>query len=1025
MRFTDIFIRRPVLASVVSLMILVLGLRSYGSLPVLQFPRTQNTVVTVTTTFYGADPDVIAGFITTPLENAIAQANGIDYMTSSSTPGVSVITVNLRLNYDGDKALTEISTKVSSVLNQLPAGSQQPTFTVKVGQTIDAMYIGFSSSVLGANKITDYLIRVVQPKLQAVPGVQTAELLGAKVFALRAWLDPNKLTAYGLTGADVTQALASNDYISGIGATKGQMVQVSLTASTSVHSVEEFKNLVVKQTDTALVRLRDVATVVLGAEDYETEVGFDGKKAVYVGIQVAPAANLLDVIKGVHDVLPGIVAQLPQGLSGEIVYDSTEFVNSAIDEVVRSLLEALAIVTLVVFAFLGSVRSALIPTIAIPLSLIGAFTVMLALGYSINLLTLLALVLGIGLVVDDAIIVVENVNRHLAAGMAPIPAAIAGARELGGPIIAMTVVLVAVYVPIGFQSGLTGALFAEFAFTLVGAVTVSGVIALTLSPMMSSRLLTSEARKGRLVAFVDRQFERLHRRYISLLRGSLNYLPVTSVFAAIVLGSVYFLYAGAKTELAPMEDQGIVITSSLSSPDSTLQQRLIYARQIFEIFAKHPETAHVFQLDVPGQNIGGDVFKPWDQRRLTTNQLQPMLQQEMAQVAGARTVAFQPPPLPGSFGLPVQFVIQTTDPFERLNDVAHEFLDVAVKSGMFIFLDTDLKLDLPQAVVTIDRDKTAQLGLKMSDVGGNLSAMLGGGYVNYFSLAGRSYKVIPQVQQRYRLNTQQLLDYNVRTASGAAVPLSTVATIATKTVPESLNHFQQLNSATIQGVAMPFVAAGDAITFLKDLAARTLPQGYGIDYAGLSRQYVQESTGFAVTFGFALIIIFLALAALFESFRDPMIILVSVPMSIAGALIFISLGIGGATLNIYTEVGLVTLMGLISKHGILIVEFANELQMQGKTKREAIELASGIRLRPILMTTAAMVLGVIPLITATGAGAVSRFNMGLVIASGLAVGTLFTLFVVPAVYLLIATDHSRTSDGQAKLAHGKPTGDDA
>jgi multidrug efflux pump len=1019
MRFTDIFIRRPVLASVVSLMILVLGLRSYNSLPVLQFPRTTNTVVTVTTTFYGADPDVIAGFITTPLENAIAQANGIDYMTSSSTPGVSTITVNLRLNYDGDKALTEISTKVSSVLNQLPPGSQQPVFTVKVGQTIDAMYIGFNSDVLSANKITDYLIRVVQPKLQAVPGVQTAELLGSKVFALRAWLDPNKLTAYGLTGADVTQALAGNDYISGIGTTKGQMVQVSLTASTGVHSVEEFRNLIVKQTDSALVRLRDVATVVLGAEDYESEVGFDGKKAVYVGIQVAPAANLLDVIKGVHDVLPGIVSQLPQGLSGEIVYDSTEFVNSAIDEVVRSLLEALVIVTLVVFAFLGSVRSAVIPTIAIPLSLIGTLTIMLALGYSINLLTLLALVLAIGLVVDDAIIVVENVNRHLADGMAPIPAAMVAARELGGPIIAMTVVLVAVYVPIGFQGGLTGALFAEFAFTLVGAVTVSGVIALTLSPMMSSRLLTSEARKSRLVAFVDRQFDRLHRRYISMLHGSLNYLPVTAVFAAIVLASSYFLFVGAKTELAPMEDQGIVVTSSISSPDSTLQQRLMYARQVFEIFAKHPETAHVFQLDVPGQNIGGDVYKPWDQRKLTTNQLQPILQQELTQVAGARIVAFQPPPLPGSFGLPIQFVIQTTEPFERLNDVAREFLDAAVKSGMFIFIDTDLRLDLPQAVITIDRDKTAQLGLKMSDVGGSLAAMLGGGYVNYFALAGRSYKVIPQVQQRYRLNTRQLLDYNIRTAGGTVVPLSTVATIATKTVPESLNHFQQLNSATIQGVAMPFVAAGDAIEFLQDLAARTLPQGYSIDYAGLSRQYVQESSGFAITLGFALIIIFLALAALFESFRDPVIILVSVPMSIAGALIFISLGVGAATLNIFTKVGLVTLMGLISKHGILIVEFANELQMQGKTKRDAIEIASAIRLRPILMTTAAMVLGVIPLITATGAGAVSRFNMGLVIAAGLTVGTLFTLFVVPAVYLMIATDHSRRSKDDVELA-GQP-----
>jgi multidrug efflux pump len=492
------------------------------------------------------------------------------------------------------------------------------------------------------------------------------------------------------------------------------------------------------------------------------------------------------------------------------------------------------------------------------------------------------------------------------------------------------------------------------------------------------------------------------------------------VFAVIVLGSIYFLFAGAKAELAPQEDQGVIITQSITAPNSTLQQRQLYSRQVYDTFASHPETAHVFQLDVPGQTIAGNVFKPWDERTRTTNELQPVFQQELGRVAGARIVAFQPPPLPGSMGLPVQFVIQTTEPFARLNDIAHAFLDEAVKSGMFIFLDTDLKIDQPQTVVTIDRDKTAQLGLKMSDVGGSLAAMLGGGYVNYFSLAGRSYKVIPQVQQRSRLNPRQLLDYNIRTASGAAVPLSTIATLETKTIPESLNHFQQLNSATIQGVAMPGVAAGDALEFLKDLAERTLPQGYSVDYGGLSRQYVQESSGFLPTLGLAVILIYLALAALFESFRDPVIILVSVPMSIAGALIFVSLGIGGATLNIYTQVGLFTLMGLISKHGILIVEFANELQIQGMSRREAIELASGIRLRPILMTTAAMVLGVIPLITASGAGAVSRFDMGLVISTGLAIGTLFTLFVVPAVYLMIATDHSHARERDAPQLEAGP-----
>ncbi len=701
--------------------------------------------------------------------------------------------------------------------------------------------------------------------------------------------------------------------------------------------------------------------------------------------------------------------------------------NSSINEVIRTLLEALAIVTLVVFLFLGSVRSVAIPTVAIPLSLVGTFTLMLIFGFSINLLTLLALVLAIGLVVDDAIIVVENVNRHLEEGMKPVPASIQAARELGGPIIAMTVVLVAVYVPIGFQGGLTGALFTEFAFTLVGAVTVSAVVALTLSPMMSSRLLHPHGRDGdgwqeRFAGFIDRKFDRLRGRYQRLLHDSLDFLAVTGVFALIVLGSIYFLYTGAKSELAPVEDQGVVITSSTAAPNATLQQKLLYSRQVFDIFAAYPEMGHVFQIDSPAQNLAGLVFKPWDQRKRTSNEIQPELQQKVNQIAGVKVVAFQPPPLPGSFGLPVQFVIGTTEPFSRLNDVSQQFLQQALASGMFIFLDSDLKVDDPQSTVVIDRDKTALLGLKMSDVGGALSSMLGGGYVNYFDLEGRSYKVIPQVQQVSRLNTDQLLNYYIRTSGGTPIPLSTIAHIETKTIPESINHFQQLNSATIQGVAAPGVATGDALAYLKDLAGRTLPQGYSIDYAGTSRQYVQESSGFVLTFAFALIIIFLSLSALFESFRDPIIILVSVPMSIAGALIFISLGFGGATLNIYTEVGLVTLMGLISKHGILIVEFANNLQRQGKTKRDAIEEAASIRLRPILMTTAAMVLGVTPLITASGAGAISRFDMGLVISTGIAIGTLFTLFVVPAVYMLIAADHSKATEAAAELAPPEATG---
>ncbi len=1013
MRFTDIFIRRPVLATVVSMLILVLGLRSIGLLKVRQYPVTQNAVVTVTTVFTGADPALVAGFITTPLENSISQANGIDYLTSTSTQSLSTIQATLRLNYDSNKALSEISTKVNAVVNQLPQGTLQPVITIAIGEPFDSMYIGFYSKALPTNNITDYLIRVVQPKLQAVDGVQTAEILGQRRFALRAWLDPQRMAALKVTASDVRDALASNDFLSAVGRTKGQMVTVDLTADTSLHSVEQFRNLVIKAQNGAIVRLGDVANVTLGAEDYNTAVAFDGESAVYIGIKVAPTANLLTVINGVREVFPSVRQQLPEGLHGRVVFDATKYVDSSIHEVVTTLVEALAIVTVVIFLFLASFRSVIIPTVAMPLSLVGTFFIMLALGYTINLLTLLSLVLAIGLVVDDAIIVVENANRHMEDGMEPLSAAIRGARELAGPILAMTVVLIAVYVPIGFMGGLTGALFTEFAYTLAGAVTVSAVVALTLSPMMCSRFLKSPASggQGRFVAFVDRRFEGFRRTYERLLHGSLDFLPVTAVFAMIVLGSIYFLYAGSKSELAPQEDQGIIVSLITTAPDATLEQTRLSSRQVFKIYKGFPETDHVFQLDGAGglnSGIAGMVLKPWDERNRTSMQLNPLVQQRLYGIAGARVAAFQPSPLPGGGrGLPVQFVIGTTEPYSRLNAVSQELLDKAYASGRFAYLDTDLKLDKPQVAVEIDRDRAAQMGLTMRDVGGALGAMVGGGYVNYFGLAGRSYKVIPQVMRRDRLNASQLRDYYINTASGGSVPISTIVRLKTTVVPESINHFQQLNSATISGVTAPGVTLGQALDTLKSLAGEVLPQGYGIDYAGQSRQYVQESSALLVTFFFALVIIFLALAALFESFRDPFIVLISVPMSICGALIFISLGVGGASLNIYTEVGLVTLIGLISKHGILIVQFANDLQREGRRKREAVEMAAGIRLRPILMTTAAMVLGVVPLVIASGAGAVGRFNMGLVIMTGISIGTLFTLFVVPAVYMLLATDHAR------------------
>jgi multidrug efflux pump len=1020
MHFTDIFIRRPVLATVVSLLILVLGLRSIGLLPIREYPATQNAVVTVSTVYYGADPSLVSGFITTPLENSIAQANGIDYLTSASTQGLSTIQANLRLNYDPNKALTEINTKVNAVLNQLPKESQQPVITVAIGETIDSMYIGFYSKVLPTNKITDYLIRVIQPKLQAVEGVQTAEILGGKQFALRAWLDPKKMAAYGITGTDVSNALADNDFISAVGRTKGQMVTVELTAATGLHSADEFRELIIKSQNGAIIRLGDIANVTLGAENYDTAVYFDGKSAVYIGIQVAPNANLLTVIKNVHKVFPSIEQQLPEGLGGRIVYDATKYVNSSIDEVISTLVKALVIVTLVIFLFLGSVRSVIIPTIAIPLSLIGAFFIMLVLGYTINLLTLLSLVLAIGLVVDDAIIVVENAHRHIENGMPPMQAAVQGARELAGPIVAISVVLIAVYVPIGFMGGLTGALFTEFAYTLAGTVAVSAIIALTLSPMMCSRLLRPVDTQGkrRFMNFVDRQFKRLRKGYENALSGALNYLPVTVAFALIILCSNYFLFMTSKRELAPQEDQGIIIALITGAPDATLEQTQLYTKEVYKIVAGYPETDHVFQLDgISGLNSGiaGMVLKPWDERIRTTMQLQPLVQSALGSISGVQGVAFQRPPLPGAGrGLPVQFVIGTTESYQRLHEVSQALMDKARASGMFAYLDSDLKIDKPQTTIEIDRDKAAQLGLKMRDVGDALGWMLGGGYVNYFSISGRSYKVIPQVMRLDRLNVAQLQDYYINTESGASIPVSTIVHFRTEVVPESLNHFQQLNSAMISSVSAPGFTLGQALDKLRALSKEVLPQGYSIDYAGQSRQFMQESSALVVTFFFALIIIFLALAALFESFRDPFIVLVSVPMSICGAMIFISLGVGGASLNIYTEVGLVTLIGLISKHGILIVQFANDLQSEGKNKRESVEMAAAIRLRPILMTTGAMVVGVVPLVTASGAGAAGRFNMGLVIMTGIAIGTLFTLFVVPAMYMLLATDRSRQQADEGK-----------
>jgi len=1018
MKFTDAFIHKPVWAIVVSLIILVLGLRATLDMTVRQFPKTENAVVTVSTVYYGADAQTVAGFITQPLESAVAQAQGIDYLSSSSVAGVSTITATLELNYDSNRALTEIQTQLSSVGNRLPPQAQDPVVSVQVGETTASMYLGFYSETLPTNNITDYMIRVVKPQLDALEGVQEAEILGGRQFALRAWLDPVRMAAHGVTAADVSNALAANNYLAAIGATKGDAVTVSLTAATDLHTVGEFRKLAVKSEGGAIVRLEDVANVVLGSEDYDSFVAFDGKQSVFVGIKTSPDANVLDVAERVRDAFPEIQAQLPTGLTANIAYDATEFITTSIQEVIKTLIEALLIVTVVIFLFMGSVRAVMIPVIAMPLSLIGAFFVMLLLGYTINLITLLALVLAIGLVVDDAIIVVENVDRHITEeGKTPLQAALVAARELAGPILAMTVVLIAVYIPIGFQGGLTGALFTEFAFTLAGAVTVSAIIALCLSPMMCSRFLKASHGSSRFVQFIDRQFERLHSSYERRLHGALDTWIVLIVMGAMIFGGTVFLFMNSQSELAPQEDQGFVVGIATGAPNAAPAQVKGYMEQMQAITTSIPEVKDTFQISgIAGANsvLTGAKLVPWGERARNATEIQNELQMKWGSMAATNAFAFQFPSLPGAQGQPVEVVMSTTEPFENLYEVSKNVLDKLQASGKFWFIDTNLKIDQPQSTLKVDRDLITTLGITQQDVGGTLGAALGGGYVNYFSIAGRSYRVIPQVLQKDRLNPDQVLDYYVRAGDGSLVQASTVASISDSVVPQSLTRFQQLNSVTFSGV--PSVTQGEGIELVRNTIREVAPTGYQIDYAGQARQFMDESGGFLLTLLFAVIIVYLALAAQFNSLRDPIVILVSVPMAMFGAMIFINLlpgfvGMGAlstrwsTSLNIYTQVGLVTLMGLISKHGILIVEFANELQRAGKTKREAIEQAAATRLRPILMTTAAMVLGVMPLVIASGAGAAGRFNMGLVITTGLTIGTLFTLFVVPAFYLLLAQDH--------------------
>jgi multidrug efflux pump len=1016
MKITDLFVKRPVLAIVVNLVILIAGLYAVRSLSVRQYPRSDIAVIQVSTVYVGASADLVRGFVTTPIERVVASADGIDYMESSSAQGLSTITIHLKINYDTTAALTQVQAKVAQVRNDLPPEAQIPVIDLETADTqFAAMYLGFSSADLDQNQITDYLTRVVQPKLSAISGVQRADILGNRTFAMRIWLKPEQMAARAVSPSDVRNALANNNYLSALGNTKGTMVSVNLIANTDLRSPEEFRQLVVKQDKGVVVRLGDIADVVLGAENYDQDVRFNGESATFMGVWVLPNANSLEVIKNVRAALPGIREQLPTGMKLGVPYDSTAYIQDAINEVLHTLTETLIIVVIVIFLFLGSFRSVLIPIVAIPISLIGAVFLMLVAGFTINLLTLLAIVLSVGLVVDDAIVMVENVERHLQLGKSPFAAARDAARELVGPIISMTITLAAVYAPIGIQGGLTGALFREFAFTLAGAVLVSGFVALTLSPMMGSKLLREGDTDRGFAGMINRHFERVRNLYTRTLSGTLRYRPVVLTLWAIVAVLMIPFYMFSQRELAPAEDQGVVFGVIQSSANATLDQVNLFTKQVYDVYHSFPESDSIFQITSPSGGFGGMVTKPWSQRKKTTQQLLVESTGPLSKIPGLRVIPLTPPPLPGGGNFPVDFVINSAAEPEQVSEFANQLVQKAMASGLFIFADVDVKFDQPQAEVVFDRDKLRSQGVDLSQAGQDLSTMLGGNYVNRFSIQGRSYKVIPQVKREDRLTPDQLSQIYVKGSSNQLVPLSTFADLKTTTEPRSLNKFQQLNAVRIQGVIPPPVPLDKALSFLENEAKNTLPQGFTVDYAGESRQLRVEGSKFLGTFLLSAILIYLVLAAQFESFRDPFIILAgSVPLALSGALMFSFLGL--TTLNIYSQVGLITLVGLIAKNGILIVEFANQLQERGKSKLEAVIEAAGTRLRPILMTTAATVFGHLPLVFATGPGAGARNSIGIMLVSGMIIGTAFTLFVVPSIYMLVAKTHKALElEGESSL----------
>ena len=1013
MHFTDIFIRRPILALVVSLLILLMGATALFLLPVRQYPYLENATITVNTSLPGATQDVMQGFVTTPIAQSIATASGIEYLSSTTTQGKSEIKARLVLNANADRAMTEILAKVQQVKYQLPAGVTDPVISKSTEGGTAVQYIAFYSKTLSIPQVTDFVSRVAQPLFTSIPGVASADVYGGQSLAMRIWIDPVRLAAHGLSAGEISAALRANNVQAAPGQLKSSLTVTNISAATDLRSVDDFRQMVVKSSPGGgVVRLSDVATVEVGGQNYNNLSFATGVPAIFVALQPTPDGNPLEIVKNANALLPKIRAMAPPGLTVAPNYDVARFVNASIEEVKHTLIEAIVIVIAVIFLFLGTFRAVIIPVVTIPLSLVGTAALMLACGFSINLLTLLAMVLAIGLVVDDAIVVVENIHRHIEEGLTPVRAALLGAREIVGPVIAMTITLAAVYAPIGMMGGLTGALFKEFAFTLAGSVIVSGIVALTLSPVMSSMLLSSKQGEGRLAKRIEHSMEGLTAFYGRLLAHTLAARGAVLLVGAVVLVAIVVLFTGTRRELAPTEDQGVVIVVTKAPQYAGVGYSARYAQQIEKLFEQIPEFDSSFMNigdSAGGQNmmLGGAILKDWSGRKRSAADIQGQIQAAGGAIDGETLTAVQLPPLPGSSGgLPVQMVLRSPDDFKTLYETGEKIKTAAYASGLFLYVQNDLSYDSPQAHITVDNAKASEMGVTMQSVADTLAVLVGENYVNRFNFHDRSYDVIPQVRGGERMTPEDLGRFYVKATSGALVPLSTVTHVEMRPQANQLTQFGQMNSATLEMLPAPGVSMGEAVKFLQ---SQQLPRGTSVDWLSDSRQFVQEGNRLLVSFCFALVVIFLVLAAQFESLRDPLVILVTVPLAVCGALV--PLWLGFATLNIYTQIGLVTLIGLISKHGILMVTFANHIQHHENVSRiEAIEKAAAVRMRPVLMTTAAMVAGLVPLLFANGAGSASRFSIGIVVVMGMLIGTFFTLFVLPTIYSFIAKDHRAAAE---------------